>query len=86
MTFGTSLVAQLVKNLSALQEIQVQFLVGKTPWRRKWQPTLVFLSGKSHSQLQSMGSQRVRHDLVTKQHLHNKELVICVDSIEVDKL
>ena len=22
--------------------------VGKTVWRRKWQPTLVFLSGKSH--------------------------------------
>ena len=24
--------------------------VGKIPWRRKWQPTLVFLSGKSHKQ------------------------------------
>ena len=24
--------------------------VGKIPWRRKWQPTLVFLSGKSHGQ------------------------------------
>ena len=22
--------------------------VGKIPWRRKWQPTPVFLSGKSH--------------------------------------
>ena len=22
--------------------------VGKTPWRRKWQPTPVFLLGKSH--------------------------------------
>ena len=35
MTFGTSLVAQLVKNLSALQEIQVQFLVGKTPLEKE---------------------------------------------------
>ena len=25
-------------------------LVGKIPWSRKWQPTLVFLSGKSHGQ------------------------------------
>ena len=25
-------------------------LVGKIPWRRKWQPTLVFLPGKSHGQ------------------------------------
>ena len=23
---------------------------GKTPWRRKWQPTPVFLPGKSHGQ------------------------------------
>ena len=24
--------------------------VGEIPWRRKWQPTLVFLPGKSHRQ------------------------------------
>ena len=24
--------------------------VGKTPWRRAWQPTPVFLSGESHGQ------------------------------------
>ena len=33
----------------------------KTPWRRKWQPTAVFMSGKSHEQepvgLQYMGLQ-----------------------------
>ena len=23
---------------------------GRSPWRRKWQPTPVFLSGKSHGQ------------------------------------
>ena len=36
--------------------------VGKIPWSRTWQPTLVFLSGEFHEQkelgwLQSMGSQ-----------------------------
>ena len=40
---------------------------GEIPWRRKWQPITVFLPGKSHRQepggLQSMGLQRVRHDL-----------------------
>ena len=42
--------------------------VGKSPWRRKWQPTLVFLPGKSHGQRslvgysQSMGLQRTGHD------------------------
>ena len=39
----------------------------RLPWRRKWQPTPVFLPGKSHQAPQSMGSQRVGHDLVTKQ-------------------
>ena len=36
-------VAQMLKNFPAMQETQVEFLVGKIPWRRKWQPTLVFL-------------------------------------------
>ena len=30
-------------------------LVGKIPWRRKWQPTPVFLPGKSHGQRSLMG-------------------------------
>ena len=42
-------------------------------WRRKWQPTPIFLPGKSHRRepkgLQFMGSQRVRHDWATKQRL-----------------
>ena len=40
--------------------------VRKISWRRVWQPTPVFLPGKSQeedpSRLQSMGSQRVGHD------------------------
>ena len=27
-----------------------QSLGGKIPWRKKWQPTLVFLPGESHEQ------------------------------------
>ena len=44
--------------------------VEKIPWRREWQPTPVFLPGESHGQetgrLQSMQSQRVRHNLATE--------------------
>ena len=45
--------------------------VGKIPWRRAWQPIPVFLPGESPwteepGRLQSMGSERVRHDWVTK--------------------
>ena len=49
-TFGVSLLAQMVKSLPAIQETLVQSLGQEDPWRRKWQPTPVFLSGKSHGQ------------------------------------
>ena len=42
--------SQMVKNLVAIQETWVQSLVGKIPWRRKWQPTPVFLPGEFHGQ------------------------------------
>ena len=42
------------------------------PWRRKWQPTPVFLPGKSHGQKSLVGYSpwgcRVRHDLATKSY------------------
>ena len=43
-----SLGAQMVKNLPAMRETWVRSLVGKIPWRRKWQPTPVFLPGEFH--------------------------------------
>ena len=65
-----SLVAQLVKNLPAMQETQVQSLGGEDPigkgtathssilaWRIAWT--------EEPGGLQYMGSQVVRHDLVT---------------------
>ena len=45
-----SLVAQMVKNLLAIQETQVQSLGREDPWRRTWQPTPVFLPGEAHGQ------------------------------------
>ena len=46
--------------------------IGKIPWRRKWQPTPVFLPGKSHGRRNLVGycpwdCKRVRH-WTTKQH------------------
>ena len=46
----------------------------KIPWRRKWQPTLVFLPGKSPGWRSLVGCspwgcKRVRHDLATQQQL-----------------
>ena len=46
--------------------------VGRISWRRKWQPTPVFLPGKPHEQRSLVsyspwGRKRVRHDLATTQ-------------------
>ena len=48
--------AQSVKNLPGAQETWVQSLSGEDPWRRNWQPTPVFLPGKSHGQRNLVGS------------------------------
>ena len=47
----------------------------KIPWRRKWQPSPVFLPRKPHGQRSlascgPWGHKRVGHDLVTKQQYH----------------
>ena len=48
--------------------------VGKIPWRRKQQPTPVFLPGKSHGQRSLVGNspwglKRVGYNLVTKKQI-----------------
>ena len=45
--------------------------ISKIPWRRKWQPTLVFLLGESHGQRSLVGyspwgHKKVRQNLMTK--------------------
>ena len=60
----------VVKNPPAKQETQTRRVdpwVGKIPWRRKWQPTPLFLPGKSHGQkslegYSPRGLKRVGHD------------------------
>ena len=66
--FQLCLVAQSVKNLPAMRRPGFNSRVEKIPWRRKWQPTPVFLPGESHGQrsLAVHGVARVRQDLATK--------------------
>ena len=72
LAFGVFLVAQLVKNLPAIQETpQFYSWVGKIPWRRAWQSTPAVLPGESlrteePGGLQSLGSQRVGRDWAAK--------------------
>ena len=74
---GAFPVAQWVKNLPAIQDTEETSCrfhprVGKIPWRRKWQPTPVFLPGKSHGHRSLVGyspwwgSQRAWYDWMTK--------------------
>ena len=74
----------MIKNLPAnakrLRRHGFDPWVKKNPWRRKWQPTPIFLPGESLGQrnldyiagyrpycgLQIIGSQRVRRDCVTE--------------------
>ena len=63
----------MVKNLPvSARRREFNPWVGKIPWRRKWQPTPVFLPGESHGQRSLVGPspwgrKRVWHDLATKQ-------------------
>ena len=62
---------ETVKSLPAMQETWVRSLGWEDPWRRKWQPTPVFLLGESHGQRSLVGyslwGRRVGHDWVTEQ-------------------
>ena len=52
--------SSVVKNSPAMQDLTPGS--GRFPWRRKWQPTPVFLPGESHGQpgrLQSIGLQEL---------------------------
>ena len=64
-------VAVMVKNSPAnagdIRDVGSIPELGRFPWRRVWQPTLVFLPGESlwtegPGVLQSIGSHRVGHD------------------------
>ena len=72
-TQWASLVAQRLKHLPAMRETQFDPWVGKIPWRRKWQPTPVFLPGESHGQRSLVGysSQGLKEsDRTERLHFH----------------
>ena len=68
-----SLVAQRIKRLSVMQETRFDPWVGKIPWRRKWQPTPVFLPGESYGQRSMVGYSpwgRKESDMTERLHFH----------------
>ena len=70
----------MVTNVREMQS-RHRFDPRKIPWRKKWQPTPVFLPGKSCGQSSLMGyspwgHKGVGHDLMTKQHF-----IVCIYTI-----
>ena len=68
---GSSLVAQLVKNLPAMQETWVWYLSQEDPLEKEMAthssiPAWEIPWTEEPGGLQSMGSQRMEHDLATK--------------------
>ena len=81
----------MVKNLPTMKEMRVQSMAVKIPWRRKWQPTPVYLPEKSYGQrslvgYRPKGHKRVKHDLATKQQQNNLCLYLCTFSIQQPNL
>ena len=67
-----SLVAQWWRIALPVQETQIQSLGWEDPLEKKWQPTPVFLPGKSHGQRSLVGyspwgCNRVAHDTAAEQ-------------------
>ena len=65
--------------------------VRKIPWRRKWQPTPVFLPGKSHGQRSLVGftpwgHKRVGHDLATEQQISLVSYIIFIELFHLSVL
>ena len=76
---GASLVAQIVKNLPAMQETWVRLLGWDDPWRREWKPTPVILPGEFHGQRKLVGCSPWGHkesdltEQLTYTHIHRRE-------------
>ena len=58
-----SLMAQRVKNLPTIQEMQIPSLGWEDPWRRKWQPIPGFLTGKKKNPM-DRGAWATKHSLL----------------------
>ena len=52
---------QTVNNLPVMQEMRVQSLVGKIPWRRTWHPIPVVLPGEFHGLRSLLGYSSQSH-------------------------
>ena len=69
------MVAQMVKNLPAMQETQVRSLGWDNSWRREWQPTPIFLPAEFHELRNLAGYSPWSHKALdmTEQLMHTQQ-------------
>ena len=72
-----SLVAQMVKNLPAMQETWVRSLGWEDPRRRKWQPIQVFLPGRFHEKRSLAGYRPWGHKVIFV-NWNNTRILLCL--------
>ena len=80
-----------VKNLPANKGDLGSPWIRNIPWRRKWQPTLIFLPGKSHGQRCLVGyspwdRKRVKHDGATKKQMMQQYICTFCKYCKLDKV
>ena len=76
-----SLVAQMARNLPAMQETQIGSLGLEDPWRREWLSTPVFLPGEFHGQRSLAGyGPRGHKDLDMTERLTLSHFLLHVES------
>ena len=73
----------VVKNPPAKWEAWVQLWAWKIPWRRKWQPTSVFLPGKSHGLRNPGGYSPWGHKRVRLTDFTLLSFLLCVPVISI---
>ena len=62
--YRASLVAQMAKNMPAMQEIGFNPWIRKIPWRRAWQLTPVSLPGESYGQTMGLKESNTTEQLM----------------------
>ena len=86
MVLGASLVAQSVKNLPSMQVTRVRSLGGDDPLEKEMTDHSSILAWRipwteEPGGLQSMGLQRVGHDLATEQQQQQHDIISCQNDI-----
>ena len=78
-TWASLVGGSVAKNLCQCSRRRFDLWAGKIPWRRKWQPTPIFLPEKSHRQRSLVcyspwGHKRAGYNLATKNNNNNNIL------------